>query len=107
MNHKIYLKVVKGRWYISLGVKGYKSTFDLDKALSEWLKKDSAVITFTSGRTADSVRRVVIRYEENKPVMDFYDPDSGELLRSVRECPKMFTDYIIDKEFYINYNPEW
>lgn len=39
--------------------------------------------------------------------MDFYDPDSVELLRSIRECHKMSTDYIIDKEFYINYNSEW
>lgn len=107
MNHKIYLKVVRGRWYISLGTKGYKSTFELDKALSEWVTKDSATITFTSEKTPDSVRRVVIRYEDGKPIMDFYDPNSNELLKSVKQCPKIFVDYVIDKEFYINYNPEW
>lgn len=107
MDHRIHLKKVKGRYYISLGSKGYKSTYDLDKALSEWVGKDSAVITFTLSPTEHTVRKVRMRIEDDAPVMDLYDPKSEELFRSVKQCPKMFNDYSMEKEFYINYSPEW
>lgn len=104
---KIYLKIVQGRWYISLGKKGYKSTYELDEALSEWIEGSEAIVTFTSEKTSESVRKVVIRWENDKPTMDLYDPNSRELLRSIKQCPKIFLDYVISNEFYINYNPQW
>lgn len=107
MNHKIYLKVVKGRWYISLGKKGYKSTFALDEALSEWIHNSSATITFTSEKTLDTVLKVIMRTESEKPVMDIYNPETNQLIKSISQCPRIFSDYAIDNEFFINYNPEW
>lgn len=104
MDLKIHLKVVKGRWYISLGKKGYKSTYELNAALSEWIRGDEANVSFTTDKTDKSVLKVVIRQEDKWFSMDVYDPNSGEFIRSVKQCPKIFSDYMIENEFYINYD---
>lgn len=104
MKHKIYLKVVKGRWYISLGCKGYKSTFALNKALSTLIQKESAEVTFTSERTEFSVFKAVAVKKDDSYILELYNLDTNELEMSIKQCPKIFNDFDIGSEFYINYN---
>lgn len=105
MKYKIYLKVVKGRWYISLGCKGYKSTFALNKALSTLIQGESAEVTFTSERTESSVYRAVVSKKDDLYILELHDLDTGKLEMSIEQCPKIFNDFNIGSEFYINYNP--
>lgn len=107
MNLKIHLKKVKGRFYMSLGCKGYKSNFSFNEALSKWIQKDEGCVTFTDNKTDDSVYKVKVRKVEDYYMMDLYDIDSGELQVSQEQCPKIFEDYNLPQEFYINYNSEW
>ena len=39
--------------------------------------------------------------------MDIYNPETNQLIKSISQCPRIFSDYAIDNEFFINYNPEW
>jgi len=105
MKYKIYLKVVKGRWYISLECKGYKSTFALNKALSTLIQGESAEVTFTSERTESSVYRAVVSKKDDLYILELHDLDTGKLEMSIEQCPKIFNDFNIGSEFYINYNP--
>lgn len=106
MKYKIYLKVVKGRWYISLGCKGYKSTFALNKALSKLIQGESAEVTFTSDRTEDSVYKAQVVRKDDLYILELHDLDTNELEMSIEQCPKIFNDFDIGSEFYINYNPD-
>ena len=36
-----------------------------------------------------------------------YDPETNQLIKSISQCPRIFSGYAIDNEFFINYNPEW
>lgn len=107
MKYKIYLKVVKGRWYISLGCKGYKSTFALNKALSTLTKKESVEVTFTSERTESSIYRATVRKDEKLYILELHNINTDKLEMSIEQCPKIFNDFNIGSEFYINYNPQW
>lgn len=107
MNLKIHLKKVKGRFYMSLGCKGYKSNHTLNEALAKWIQKDEGCVTFTDEKTENSVYKVNVRKEDDHYVMDLFDIQSGELQVSQEQCPKIFQDYDIVPEFYINYSPEW
>lgn len=105
MKYKIYLKVVKGRWYISLGCKGYKSTFALNKALSTLIQGESAEVIFTSDRTESSVYRAVVTKKNDLYILELHDLDTNKLEMSIEQCPKIFNDFNIGSEFYINYSP--
>ena len=105
MKYKIYLKVVKGRWYISLGCKGYKSTFALNKALSKLIQGESAEVTFTSDKTTDSVYKAQVVRKDDLYILELHDLDTNELEMSIEQCPKIFNDFDISSAFYINYNP--
>ena len=105
MKHKIYLKVVKGRWYISLGCKGYKSTYALNRALSTLIHGESAEVTFTSDRTENSAYKAVVTRKDNLYILELHDLDTDELKMSIEQCPKIFNDFDIGSEFYINYKP--
>lgn len=107
MMHKIYLKIVKGRWYISLGCKGYKSTYELNKALSKLIGKNSAIVTFTTEKTELSVYRATVRKDEKLYILELHNINTDEMEMSIKQCPKIFNDFNIDSEFYINYNPQW
>lgn len=107
MNLKIHLKKVKGRFYMSLGCKGYKSNLSFNAALSKWIKGNEGYVTFTDEKTEHSVYKVNVRKKEDYYVMDLFDVESGELQVSQEQCPKIFQDYNIAPEFYINYSPEW
>lgn len=107
MNLKIHLKKVKGRFYMSLGCKGYKSNHTFNEALSKWIKGDEGCVTFTDERTEDSVYKVNVRKQDDYYIMDLFDVNSGELQVSQEQCSKIFQDYDIAQEFYINYNPKW
>ena len=54
-----------------------------------------------------SVHKVKVRKEDDHYVMDLFDIHSGELQVSQEQCPKIFQDYDIVPEIYINYSPEW
>lgn len=105
MKYKIYLKVVKGRWYISLGCKGYKSTFALNRALSTLIRGESAEVTFTSERTENSAYRATVAKKDDLYILELHDLDTDKLEMSIEQCPKIFNDFNIGSEFYINYNP--
>lgn len=106
MKYKIYLKVVKGRWYISLGYKGYKSTFALNEALSTLIRGDSAEVTFTSNRTENSAYKAQVVKKDDLCILELHNLDTDKLEMSIEQCPKIFNDFNIGSEFYINYNPD-
>lgn len=105
MKYKIYLKVVKGRWYISLGCKGYKSTYALNRALSTLIHGESAEATLTSDRTENSTYKAVVTRKDDLHFLELHDLDTDELKMSIEQCSKMFNDFDIGSEFYINYKP--
>lgn len=107
MMHKIYLKIVKGRWYISLGCKGYKSTHALNEALSKLIGKNSAIVTFTTEKTELSVYRATVRKDEKLYILELHNINTDEIEMSIKQCPKIFNDFDIGSEFYINYSPQW
>ena len=83
MKHKIYLKVVKGRWYISLGCKGYKSTYALNRALSTLIHGESAEVTFTSDRTENSAYKAVVTRKDDLYILELHNLDTDELKMSI------------------------
>lgn len=105
MKYKIYLKVVKGRWYISLGCKGYKSTYALNRALFTLVRGKSTEVTFTSDRTENSAYKAVVTRKDGLYILELHDLDTDELKMSIEQCPKMFNDFNIGPEFYISYKP--
>ena len=48
------------------------------------------------------MRRVVIVGMGN--ILELHDLDTNELKMSIDHCPKIFNDFDIGSEFYINYN---
>ena len=48
------------------------------------------------------MRRVVIVRREY--ILELHDLDTDELKMSIEQCPKIFNDFDIGSEFYINYN---
>lgn len=107
MNLKIHIKKVKGRYYMSLGCKGYKSNHNLNAALEKWIKKDEGIITFTDTQTTDSVYRAEVVKKSDCWDLNLYDLQTNELVVSQEQCPKILEDYDICSDFYINYNSEW
>lgn len=105
--HKIYLKIVRGRWYISLGCKGYKSTHALNETLSKLIGKNSATVTFTNEKTELSVYRATVKKDEELYILELHNINTDEIEMSIKQCPKIFNDFDIGSEFYINYSPQW
>lgn len=103
MELKIHLKKIKGKWYASSGPKGYKVFLNFGDQLSEWLKKSEADVVFSQTKNENTVFLCKIRKEGNNYVIDFYDTNTQELVTSEEQCPKIFNDFSIDSEFYLNY----
>lgn len=107
MNLKLYLRKVNGRFYMSLGNKGYKANVLFNNFLTEQFPSGRGIVTFTDQQTEDSIFKTRVYNNGDSFTMDFFDVNDQKLERQVKQCPSMFRDYDIPSEFYINYNPEW
>lgn len=100
---KLHLKLIKGRWYVSSGAKGYKTFPKFNEILNSWIKGSEAEVLFTSEKLDSSVMKCMLRRnDKGNIVTDFYDIESDNLITSEEQCPKMFSDFEIDSSFYLS-----
>lgn len=109
MDLKIDFTLVKGRWYMALKTKGYKSAKVLNDLINSFLPDVTHfVVTFTDTQTNDTILRAVISDKVDTKykscyTMSLYRLD-GSLVSSHEECLKLVKDFALPPEFYINYN---
>ena len=77
----------------------------LNRALSTLIRGESAEVTFTSDRTENSAYKAVVTRKDDLYILELHDLDTDELKMSIEQCPKIFNDFDIGSEFYINYKP--
>lgn len=106
MDYKIHFRKLKGKWFLSVGTKGYGTTTSLNKVLSElFSEKTSASAIFTSTKDANSNFKLTLEKEKDGYyTTNLYDVNTGELVNSCKHCPHLIDDFNIESEFYANYD---
>ena len=77
----------------------------LNRALSTLIHGESAEVTFTFDRTENSAYKAVVIRKDDLYILELHDLDTDELKMYIEQCPKIFNDFDIGSEFYINYKP--